>query len=120
MPRPTQPIYLRTQRLRWALKQNELGLLIGVSGNAVSKYERGVRRPRRNTLIALEIVLDVPHADLFPQLRDQIEEVVMRRATRLDAKVRNRSDASSLRKLGLLKELSDRFRAAQPDYEQKG
>jgi transcriptional regulator with XRE-family HTH domain len=117
MPRQAQPIYLRTLRLNWALKQHELGLLIGVSGNAVSKYERQVRRPRRNTLIALEIVFGVPHADLFPALRVKIEEVVMRRAAKLDTKIRNLTDAGSLRKLGLLNELNSRLGGGPSAYE---
>jgi transcriptional regulator with XRE-family HTH domain len=117
MSRPVQPIYLRTLRLRWALKQHELGLLVGVSGNAISKYERQVRRPRRNTLIALEIVFGVAHSDLFPALREKIEEVVMRRAARLDAKIRNLTDADSLKKIGLLNDLNSRVGASPFIYE---
>jgi transcriptional regulator with XRE-family HTH domain len=117
MSRPIQSIYLRTLRLRWALSQHELGLLVGVSGNAISKYEVQARRPRRNTMLALEIVFGVPHSDLFPALREKIEEVIMRRAAKLDAKIRNRDDANSLRKLGLLNELNSRLSARAYTYE---
>lgn len=50
---------LRELRTSRAWTQAELASKIGVGGQAVSQYERGVRRPDQDTLIALSDVFNV-------------------------------------------------------------
>ena len=48
--------YLRTHRDQWRLSQSELGILLGVSGSAISKYERLTRIPSIDVLIGSAFV----------------------------------------------------------------
>jgi transcriptional regulator with XRE-family HTH domain len=48
---------LRTHRLLVGLTQEQLALEVGVTDLTVSLYERGVRRPRSQTLVRLVAVL---------------------------------------------------------------
>lgn len=63
------------QRLRQARKargwsQEEAGLRIGMSGNAISQLEKGEQWMRNEKLLHLAFVLDVDPRDLYPPAPD--------------------------------------------------
>lgn len=56
---------LKDARLAANLKQNELGALIGVTGNAISNYEKGTSSPNDHVLLKIFDVLNVEPNYLF-------------------------------------------------------
>lgn len=57
------------------LSQKELGVLIGVSNKAVSKWETGVAAPKTETIIKLAAVLDVTAEELLCGKQNEIENL---------------------------------------------
>ena len=57
--------YISTLRERMGLSQYQLGVLVGVSDKAVSKWENGVSKPRINTIRKLSQVFDVSVDELL-------------------------------------------------------
>jgi transcriptional regulator with XRE-family HTH domain len=104
----TQATYLRTLRQKWALTQKELGILIGVSEDSISKYECNQRYPGRNAIMAIEVVFGKPARAVFPRLHAGIEEIVMARATIIDRNTTGRTDKDSLKKQQLLAGMTGR------------
>ena len=47
------------------LTQEQLGQIVGLDQNAVSRYESGLHLPRKDVLIRLAIVLNCEVKDLF-------------------------------------------------------
>jgi DNA-binding XRE family transcriptional regulator len=60
---PNRLAYLRST---WSLTQEELGLLLGVSGDTIGNYELAERHPSISLALGLEIVLGARLATLFP------------------------------------------------------
>jgi transcriptional regulator with XRE-family HTH domain len=54
---------LKRTRLRQGLSLRRLGELSGVDHSNISAYERGLHRPRPDTLLALARALGYPDAD---------------------------------------------------------
>jgi len=76
--------YLRMYRKRSGLTQKELAVLLGCSdGSKVSRYERGVRLPSLDTLIAYSIIFTVSPEDLFVGKYDLLLVDVRQRAQKL-------------------------------------
>lgn len=50
---------LKEARLRSGLKQKNVADMLGISQQSYAQYERGVRRPKRETLAKISEVLDV-------------------------------------------------------------
>lgn len=110
------PNYLRTHRKRWALTQDELGLLLGLAGQSmVSQYELHARRPSTDIFIASEVVFGVPPRELFPKAYGEVEDAVMRRAKLLYERLEARTDLPAELKLGLLSEMIRRAEGDTPD-----
>lgn len=65
---------IREIRLRNKLTQTQLGKLLGVSGVAVMRYEKGTRQPNLQMLFKLSEALDVPIYFLFSQERAEKEQ----------------------------------------------
>jgi transcriptional regulator with XRE-family HTH domain len=63
---PRWPQLLAVARTKTGLTQTQLGRLVGTSGNQVSRWERGIQRPKDEQKVKLARVLGVPLADLFP------------------------------------------------------
>lgn len=81
--------YLRTERKRLGLSQNELAYLGGTKGHAsVSRYESASRLPTLETSFAYEIVFDVPLADLYVGQRQATALDVARRLQTLIGRIR--------------------------------
>jgi transcriptional regulator with XRE-family HTH domain len=85
------PNYLRTHRKRVALSQDDVAFLLGTkSGAKVCRYERFVRDPSLETIIALEVVLQKPVKELFAGLYEKIERKVAARAKSLASRRNSR------------------------------
>ena len=67
--------YLRRERRKWGLTQDELALLIGAkSRSQVSMLERGLTRPTAEQLIALCLLFGLTALQLFPQLAERARD----------------------------------------------
>lgn len=73
--------YLRTFRKRCGLSQAQLGMLLGGERvSQVSRYERGLRLPDLETVLAYEVVFGVHARELFAGLFEEIERRTHERA----------------------------------------
>jgi len=78
------PNYLRTNRKRLALSQDDVAYLLGAeSGEKVCRYERFARAPSLETALACEAIFKRPVAELFAGLYERIEDEVAVRAAQL-------------------------------------
>jgi transcriptional regulator with XRE-family HTH domain len=76
--------YIRTYRKRSGLTQRDLGLLLGfVDGAEVGRYERSLRLPNTQSLLACQVVFDVEPRVLFPDMHERVEQLVVKRALEL-------------------------------------
>ena len=90
MPADPLPHYLRTFRRRSGLTQRELSWLLGCeSRSKVSHYERFVRRPSLESILAFELVFEAPARELFGGMFEAVAAVVKRRAKTLLRRVEN-------------------------------
>ena len=96
---------LHLLRRRWALSQQELADLLSISRSALVRLEAGTESIRLVTANALLVVFgngeEIRQTDTYLQ----VEEAVMNKAAALDAKLRNKTDPTSLRKLELLSDM---------------
>jgi len=81
---------------RSAFTQGELAQLLAISQTRISRLEDG--HPSLGTALALQVVFDVEPRLVFPQLYEQVEDAVMRRAAELDKRLAGKNDPKSLRK----------------------
>jgi transcriptional regulator with XRE-family HTH domain len=76
--------YLRTYRKRSGLTQRDLGLLLGfVDGAEVGRYERFVRLPNAQSMLACQAIFDTDVRLLFPDMYDEVEQLIAHRALKL-------------------------------------
>jgi len=76
--------YLRTQRRRSRLSQDEIAFLMGTfCGTSVSRHERGSRIPSLEAAIAYECIFGQPVVDLFEGEAAKIRMGVKERAIKL-------------------------------------
>src|SRR5439155_21798184 len=81
MPSPELPNYLRANRKRLALSQDEVAFLLGAqSGAKVCRYERFVREPSLETALAYEAIFKRSVSELFGGLYQKVEREVAERA----------------------------------------
>lgn len=62
--------YIRKFRREKGLTSDELGTLIGSTGNNVTAMERGVQYPKIQTRIKIAKALEIPSICLFPELEE--------------------------------------------------
>ena len=94
---------LRTQRRLWGLKQEELANLLGVRGaDQISRFERGERTPTLNVALACELLFDQPPRDLFPQVQEPVEELLIRRVYAMYERLVKETGEATIRKLELI------------------
>jgi transcriptional regulator with XRE-family HTH domain len=78
------PNYLRTNRKRLALSQEEVAFLLGANGMdrgiKVSREENDAREPSLLTALAYEAIYGTPVRELFAGLYEQEERKVAERA----------------------------------------
>ena len=76
--------YLRTNRRRLALPQEEVGFLVGINGEGkgikVCRDEKFSREPDLRTALAYEAIYGKPVRELFAGLYEQVEQEVAERA----------------------------------------
>jgi transcriptional regulator with XRE-family HTH domain len=76
--------YLRTNRKRLALSQEEVAFLLGVNGMdkgiKVSRDENRAREPSLETALAYEVIYGRPVRELFAGVYEQVERNVAARA----------------------------------------
>ena len=82
------PNYLRSNRKRLALVQDEVAFLLGTqSGSKVSRHERFVREPSLAMALAYEVIYQRPVSQLFGGLYQTIEKEVVARANTLKRRI---------------------------------
>jgi hypothetical protein len=75
------PNYLRSNRKRFALEQDEVAFLLGVKSSDIpSRHERFVRGPSLPAALAYEVIYQKPLRELFAGLYEGIEQGVADRA----------------------------------------
>lgn len=95
--------YLHAYRLRSALSEQELATLLGVkSASNISRVETGARKPTIETALICQVLFDIPPAELFPKLYDDIEEAVMRRVHTLHERLQGDPSPNTRAKLNFL------------------
>jgi transcriptional regulator with XRE-family HTH domain len=70
---------LRTWRRRAAFKQKEVGKLIGLQQNQISRLESHARGPSLRVAIATEVLTGIPMRNLFPQAFEDVEAETLSR-----------------------------------------
>jgi transcriptional regulator with XRE-family HTH domain len=84
MASPQLPNYLRTNRKRLGLSQDEVAYLLGAeSGAKVCRYERFAREPGLRAALACEAIFQKSIRELFAGLYQEIEREVRERAKKL-------------------------------------
>ena len=107
MPSPLLPNYLRANRKRLALSQDEVAFLLGTrSGGKVCRYERFVRQPSLETALAYEAIFRRSMSELFPGLYQKVERDVAERATILAERKDRNANRQTGRKREALAELA--------------
>jgi len=100
--------YLRTERLRSGLTQQELAELLGISRSAIAKLENA-RAPSVRIALAVGIVFGLrPHA-IFPAYYDTLLDVLLLRAFAIENRLVGKSDPVSERKRAHLNNLINRI-----------
>jgi transcriptional regulator with XRE-family HTH domain len=72
--------YLRTERRRAGLSQEDIAALLGIGALAIKRYEAGKRLPPLEAGIAFEVIFGVPVTDLFLGTYEEVRRSVRRRA----------------------------------------
>ena len=108
MTSPQLPNYLRANRKRLALSQDEVAFLLGTqSGAKVCRYERFVREPSLETALAYEVIFKRSVSELFPGLYQKVELQVAARVKALAARTdRGKSNGQAVRKREALADLA--------------
>src|ERR1035437_8893300 len=89
MTSPQLPNYLRANRKRLALSQDEVAFLLGTqSGAKVCRCEQFVRMPSLETALACEAIFKRSVSELFPGLYQKVEQKVAARAKTLVERTR--------------------------------
>jgi transcriptional regulator with XRE-family HTH domain len=87
------PNYLRTNRTRLALSQEEVAFMLGGTGESkgskVSRDESFDREPGLRAALAYEVMYGKPVRELFAGLYEEVEQDVARRAKLLTFRKRN-------------------------------
>lgn len=103
------PNYLRTHRKRQALSLDEMADLLGLTGAAVSRHERGDGKPSYESVIAYRFIHRASIGKLFAGDVGTVEGEVRKRARKvLDAVKRQEPSAVRQRKLGVLSDIANR------------
>src|SRR5437870_6298628 len=108
MSSPQLPNYLRANRKRLALSQDDVAFLLGTqSGAKVCRYERFVREPSLETALAYEAIFKRSVSELFGGLYQKVEREVTERAKILAARNdQGEAGAQTARKRQALAELA--------------
>src|SRR4051812_16700978 len=101
------PNYLRANRKRLALSQDEVAFLLGTrSGAKVSRYEHFVRVPSLETALAYEVIFKRSISELFGGLYQKAEKEIGQRAKILTYRKESKPSRQTARKHEALTELA--------------
>jgi len=107
MSSPRLPNYLRANRKRLALSQDEAAFLLGSqSGAKVSRYECFMREPSLETALAYEVIFKRSVSELFDGLYQRIEAEVTARAKILAKRKFGKQNQLTKRKIESIAELA--------------
>ena len=102
---------IRLERKSWALSQQELADLLSITRPALTRLEIETVSTSLDTAIGLVIVFGLAPDQILPETYARVEDEVMKHGAALDARLRGKTDAKSLRKLRLLAEMVKRAAA---------
>ena len=100
--------HVRRNRKHWALSQDELAQLLGLTQSQTSRIESGESEPDLNVALGLQVIFGRSPRALFTTLYRRAEETVMRAAADMDLEIAGMTDRHSRRKQQLLKSMSER------------
>lgn len=102
--------YVALHRKRWALKEEELANLLGVSQSHISRIEDGkaAKTAQLEIVLGLQVIFGRAPRTLFAKLYEAVEEAVMTRAAELDLALRDKHDPDSIKKKQLLAKMLKR------------
>lgn len=102
------PNYLRSNRKRMALSQEEVAFLLGMgNGQQVCRHERFVREPSLEVAFAYEAIYKRTTSELFSGMYQKIERMIAARAEILAAKMtQGKTNRRIIRKLQILSTLA--------------
>ena len=108
MTSPQLPNYIRANRKRLALSQDEVAFLLGTeNGTKVCRYEQFVRMPSLETALGCEAIFKRSVSELFPGLYQKVEQKVAARAkTLVERTRRDKSNQRAARKHETLADLA--------------
>jgi len=111
--------HLLKHRKTLALSQEELAFLLGaLYGTKVCRYERQLREPSLQTILAYEAVFNQPASKLFPASFRRVERDVLARAEALSKSLPSgNSEALTARKRQSLAGIAARCRDSQPKLQ---
>ena len=88
--------YLRAYRKRGGLTQDEVAFLLGCkSGAKVSRYEKLMRQPNLQSVVACQAIFGVQAHELFPDIYKKVEQETIKRAEEL-LRTMNKNDHEPL------------------------
>lgn len=109
------PNYIRAHRKRWALTQDELAGLLGLtSQGTISQYEGTEKRPIVEILIGAKTIFNVPCHEMFPRVYEEVERDLVVRAKELLAKLDAGADPVTFTKRAFLGDLIHRIEKQPP------
>ena len=119
MPTTKLPNYLRAERKRRGLSQEEIAFLLGCeSGAKVSRYERFRREPKLATALAYEALFATSVHDLFAGVAEEAERATRKRARRLLRRLAMQTRHPAVeQKLATLRVLADNPPVEEVRYE---
>lgn len=110
--------YLHVHRRQRCLNQEELAYLLGKkNASFISRFELRKRDPGLEAAFACQVLFGIPPSELFPRLFTDVEEAVMRRAYKLDQRLRQKPTATTQAKLKLLKGILSRAKIRLDEKE---
>lgn len=101
-------LYLKAARRSTCLTQAELGALLSVSETIAGNVERGSTEPTFAFVLGCVRLFCKSSEQLFPYLYNSTDEALAANAVVLDERIRDKTDAKSLRKLATLSAMAKR------------
>jgi DNA-binding XRE family transcriptional regulator len=109
--------YLRSHRQRWGFSQRELANLFGWSrSEVISRIEQKKRLPNLKLIIACFILFGVPVADMFPDIADRVDAIVMAGVWEMYEKIQGNSSKRTKKKIELLESAIARAKLRKPAF----
>ena len=101
--------YLRRERRKWGLTQRELARLVGIKSRAqISMLEHGLATPTTEQLLAFQFLFGMTTAQLFPQLVDRSQDIVLQEVTAMIEATETDTTLRAQRKNTLLRQTLSR------------